>query len=133
MKSKRYLWMGWLFVIPFLHGCTTAVMLGVGAGAGLGTYSYIRGELKADYPFPYDRTWNAALTALERLEIEVNSRQRDSLGGKITGKKEDGKLVVIKIKDKSMGVTGVGVRVGVFGDQDASRKIQETIFNVLKS
>jgi len=133
MKSKRYLWMGWLFVIPFLHGCTTAVMLGVGAGAGLGTYSYIKGELKVDYPYPYERTWNAALTALERLEIEVDSRERDSLGGKITGKKGDGKLVVVKIKDKSMGITGVGVRVGVFGDQEASRSIQKTIFDVLKS
>ncbi len=107
-------------------------IVGAGAGTGIGTYSYVKGELKARYPYPYDQTWNAILTALEKLEIEVTTRQRDALSGKIRGKRGDGKGVVIKIQDESMGITGVSVRVGTFGDQNASREIQQTILNVLK-
>lgn len=132
MKRSKYLLAGLLFLVLFVLGCTTAVMLGVGAGAGAGSYNYIKGELKTDYPYPYDQTWDASLTAMERLEIEVATHERDSLGGKITGKREDGKVVVIKIKNKGLGVTTVGVRVGNFGDQEASRKIHQTILNVLK-
>jgi len=131
MKLEKYLWVGLLFVVLSLHNCTAAI-LGAGAGAGLGTYSYFKGELKLDYPYPYDRTWNASLTAMERLEIEVITQGRDALAGKITGKRADGKAVVIKVKDKGLGVTTVIVRVGTFGDREVSRKIQETILNVLR-
>lgn len=132
MKLQKYLAIGLLSVILFLHGCTTVALIGTGAGAGVGTYSYVKGELNMEYPYPLDRTWNASLTALERLEIEVITRQKDALGGKITGKRGDGKSVVIKIKEKGLGVTAVGVRVGTFGNQEASRKIQHTILNALK-
>ena len=85
MKLQKYLWWGLVFATLFLLGCSAAVMVGVGAGAGIGSYSYIKGELKADYPYPYDRIWDASLTAIQKLEIEVTSRERDALGGKITG------------------------------------------------
>jgi hypothetical protein len=132
MKFREYLSLGFLFVSLLLCGCSTAVLVGVGAGAGVGTYSYLRGELTMDYPYAYDRTWNASLTALDRLEIEVTSRQRDALGGKITAQRSDGKPVVLKIRDKGLGVTTVGIRVGSFGDREASRKIHETIVSGLR-
>jgi hypothetical protein len=86
-----------------------------------------------DYPYALDPTWNACLAALERLEIEVKTRQKDALGGKITGTRKDGKPVVIKIRDNGLRVTEVGVRVGTFGDQEASRKIHQTFRNVLEA
>ncbi|MBW2057422.1 MAG: DUF3568 family protein [Deltaproteobacteria bacterium] len=132
MKRRIRVLAGLVFLILFVSGCTTAVMLGVGAGAGIGSYSYIKGELKADYPYPYDQTWKASLAALKRLEVEVADQQRDALGGKITGKRGDGKPVVVKIKDKGLGVTTVGIRVGNFGDREASRKIHQTILKILK-
>jgi len=132
MNSERYLWRGLLFAILVLHGCSTAAMVGAGAGAGLGTYSHIKGELTAQYPYPLDQTWNASLTALERLEIEVTAQERDALAGKIQGKRGDGKSVVLRIENKGLGVTAVGVRVGSFGNQEASRKIHQTILNVLE-
>ena len=132
MKLQKYLWWGLVFATLFLLGCSAAVMVGVGAGAGIGSYSYIKGELKADYPYPYDRIWDASLTVIQKLEIEVTSRERDALGGKITGKRADGKPVVVKIKDKGLGVTTVSVRVGTFGDQEASRKFHQTLVKVLE-
>ena len=133
MRELRYRWVGLLLLALFLHNCATVAMVGAGAGAGFGAYSYVKGELKVDYPYSYDQTWDACLTALERLEINLTSQGRDSLGGKITGKRSDGKSVVIKVKDKGLGVTTVGVRVGTFGSREASSKIQETIINVLRS
>lgn len=131
MRWREYLFAGALCAILLMGGCSTVAMVGAGAGAGIGTYSYVKGELTLDYPHPYDETWNAALTALERLEITVTSRKKDSLGGKITGRRSDGKSVTLRLKNKGLGVTEVGVRVGSFGDQDASRRIHETILNFL--
>ena len=133
MKSGIYLGTALLLLVLLLCQCTTIAMVGVGAGAGFGSYSYVRGELRLDYPYAYDQTWNATLTAVERLGIQVKSQGRDSLGGKISGKRPDGKSVVIKVKDKGIGVSTVGVRVGTFGSREASQKIQETIINVLRS
>ncbi len=132
MKSERYLGRGLLFALLVLHGCSTAAMVGTGAGAGLGTYSYIKGELTAEYPYPFDQTWNASLTALDRLEIEVTVQERDAFAGKIRAKRADGKSVVLRIENKGLGVTAVGVRVGTFGNQEASRKIHRTILNSLE-
>jgi hypothetical protein len=133
MNLQKNLPLTVLCVILFLGGCTTVAMVGAGAGAGMGTYSYVKGELKVDYPYTYDQTWNASLTALERLEIEVTTKKRDALNGEIKGKRGDEKSVVIKLKNKGLGITTVGVRVGSFGDRDASHRIQQTILNVLKS
>jgi hypothetical protein len=132
MKLQRYLLVGLLSAILFLHGCTTAVLVGVGGGSGYGSYSYVRGELKVLYPYSYDTTWSASLTAMDRLEIQVSSQERDALNGKIKGKRGDGKTVLVKIENKGLGVTEVGVRVGTFGNQEVSQKIQQTILNVLK-
>ena len=131
MKLEKYLWVGLLLIGLSLHNCTAA-LIGAGAGTGLGTYSYVKGELNLDYPYSFDRTWNATMTAVERLGIDVTKQGRDAMGGKIAGKRGDGKLVVIKLKDKGLGVTNVGVKVGAFGNKDASRKIQETILKALK-
>jgi hypothetical protein len=133
MNSAKYRVMPWLLTVLLLAGCATAAMVGVGAGAGVGTYSYTRGELALDYPYPFDRTWDASLAAVEKLDIQLTQQGRDSLGGRITGKRTDGKVVVIKVKDKGLGVTHVGVRVGTFGNREASRKIQETILAILRS
>ena len=133
MNSGKYRVMLWLLTVLLLAGCTTAAMVGMGAGAGVGTYNYSRGELALNYPYPFDRTWDASLAAVERLDIQLIRQGRDSLGGRITGKRTDGKVVVIKVKDKGLGVTQVGVRVGTFGNREASRQIQETILAILKS
>lgn len=131
MDPRKYLWLSLLLPVLILSGCAPA-MVGLGAGAGFGTYSYVKGELTVLYPYSYDQTWNASVAAMEKLEIEVTSQQRDALSGHIKGKRNDGKSVLIRIADKGTGVTEVGVRVGSFGDQEASRKIQKTISNILK-
>lgn len=133
MKSQKYLVPQVLCVILLLGGCSTAVMVGAGAGAGIGSYSYVKGELIMDYPYDLDQTWNASLTALDRLEIQITESKKDSLGGRIAGKWEDKKPVVVKVKNKGLGVTKVGVRVGQFGDRDASQRIHETILNFVES
>jgi hypothetical protein len=133
MNAGRYWVTLWLFPILLLGSCATVAMVGAGAGAGIGTYSYVKGELALDYPYSLDDTWNASLEAVEKLDIQLIKQGRDSLGGKITGKQTDGKVVVIKVKNKGLGVTNVAVRVGTFGHREASRKIQETILSILKS
>ena len=68
MNSGKYRVMLWLLTVLLLAGCTTAAMVGMGAGAGVGTYNYSRGELALNYPYPFDRTWDAS-GALDLLAL----------------------------------------------------------------
>jgi hypothetical protein len=133
MKVRNGLLWGAVFGVLLLTGCTSAILLGTGAGAGVGSYSYAKGELTADYPEGYENVWSASLTALDKLGIVVNEKDKDSLTGKIKGTRGDGKGGTVKIKNRGKGITRVSARVGTWGDQEASRKIHETIMNFVEN
>lgn len=116
-------------MVFFLSGCA-AVLLGVGAGVGIGTYKFIEGNLIRDYPLAYDRAWDATNTALENLRISVTDSINEGAEGKIESIRKDGKKVVIVIKDKGQGVSNIAIRIGTFGDEQGSTRIHEEIVSV---
>ena len=118
-----------LSMVFFLSGCA-AVLLGVGAGVGIGTYKFIEGNLIRDYPLAYDRAWDATNTALENLRISVTDSINEGAEGKIESIRKDGKKVVIVIKDKGQGVSNIAIRIGTFGDEQGSTRIHEEIVSV---
>jgi hypothetical protein len=116
-------------MVFILSGCA-AVLLGVGAGVGIGTYKFIEGNLIRDYPLAYVRAWDATNTALENLRISVTDSINEGAEGKIESIRKDGKKVVIVIKDKGQGVSSIAIRIGTFGDEQGSTRIHEEIASV---
>jgi hypothetical protein len=98
-----------------------------GAGAGVGIYRYVEGELKRDYMGSLPTVWNATLVALEDLNIPTNIEQEDESGGLIKGIMHDGTKVFVRLKMISDSQIEVGVRVGLFGNREYSELVQKKI------
>ncbi len=115
-------------------GCAAFIAAGAGAGVGIGAAEYIRGELKQVYAAPLERTWEAALATTKELKMSVTERsiEQGDRSRQIKGKTLEGKDFKITLEANSPEVTTVLVRIGVFGDEAYSRKIQEALAKNLK-
>ena len=115
-------------------GCAVFLAAGAGAGMGIGTAEYIRGELKQAYAAPMEKAWNASLAAAEELKMRPSEKSIDNQDQNrlIKGKTDEGKDFQIALEATSQEVTTVKVRIGVFGDEAYSKRIQELIAHNLK-
>ena len=76
-------WRKLLFCMTLAVVCGGCVAAVVGAGAGVGGYSYVKGELKSTYDMPIKALWPQTVSALNSLDLTVGSKNVDALGGKI--------------------------------------------------
>ena len=106
--------------------CAPLVFLG-GAAAGVAGYKYYEGALEVVYESPFMETWDAALRALDRMDMEITDKKHDRTAGKISAMRSDNKEVKLSFKYRSKEETVVSVRVGVLGDERASDAIKEEI------
>jgi len=115
-------------------GCALFVVAGAGASVGVGAAQYIRGELKQAYAAPIEKAWNAALATAEDLKMRPTEKSTDNIdqNREIKGKTDEGRDFQIAFEAMSKDVTMVKVRIGVFGDEAYSKKIQERIAAHLK-
>ena len=122
------------FTVMAGTGCALFVVAGAGAAAGVGTAQYISGELKQAYAAPMDKTWNASLAAVEELKMKTTEKYIDNLDQNrvIKGKIGEKKDFQIALEAMAKDVTMVKVRIGVFGDEEYSKKVQEVIAKNLK-
>jgi len=104
-------------------GCVGLAIGAAGAGVGVGTYAYIKGELETICPSEYERTWAATLDALKAFEIAVESADKDAFGGQVKANRADGTSVNIKVTPVTSNSTSVKIRIGTFGDRSISEKI----------
>ena len=74
-----------------------------------------------------EQDWQATNLALKDTGIHVEKIEKDAINATIKAKKADGKAVTIKIKNKATGMTIVSIRVGIFGDENASLIIKKAI------
>jgi len=102
---------------------------GAGVAVGVGGTEYYRGELKQAYAAPMEKAWNASLAAAGELKMKTTEKSIDNLDQNrvIKGSTEEGKDFQIALEALSKDVTMVKVRIGVFGDEAVSKKIQEVI------
>jgi len=115
-----------LIGIFLLSGCAAAVVGGAVVGAGTGTYLYINGVLKSDYSAGFDRVWSA----VEKTVADMHGTDVIPVKGIGTGHIDaviNGEKVRITVTFKEKTLTEVGVRVGVVGDETASRMIHTKI------
>ena len=120
------------FLLPvifflFLAGCGALVVFGVGTAAGIAGYKWYEGSLTVIYEAPYIKAWDASLKALGDMKLEIKSQKHDLTKGTIKAEMEDKRSVTVSLAYKSAQQTEVEIRVGFFGDKDASDVIQESI------
>ncbi len=119
-------YLAYFLVLIFLSSCAPA-FLGVGAGVGIAGYKYVSGTLSVEYVADYDKVWEATFNSLKELDIKIEKIEKDALNGYIKGKKADGKIVVVKLKNKPSNIVEVKIKVGIFGDEEASKIIKKAI------
>lgn len=136
MKKQRRL-IRVLILMLFLTGntgCAAFIAAGAGAGVGIGAAEYIRGELKQVYAASMEKTWQASLAAVAELKMHPTEKsiEEGDRNRLIKGKTAEGKDFKITLEANSPEVTTVMIRIGIFGDEVYSRKIQETIAKHLR-
>lgn len=126
MGSAKRIWLALFALSLMLEGCTLLIA-GAAGGAGAGTVAYVKGEFKATYAAPLNRTWEASLEALEALDIQVSRAEKDAAGGTIEATRADGTSVKLSVTPGGPDTTTVKIRIGTFGDQEASQAIHRQI------
>lgn len=130
MQIKRILLIVLLIGIAvFSQGCVVAA---VGIGAA-GTIAYVRGDLEAVESHSLDKVYEAAVKALDELELNVISKSKDALTATINARDAQDKKVKITLKKTAEQATKISIRIGTFGDETKSRLIYQKIdYNLLK-
>jgi Protein of unknown function (DUF3568) len=126
MKAKIFLGMFLATVLALGSGCAV-LLVGAAAGAGVGTYAYVNGELKDSETVSVDAARNATLAAMKDLGYAVVGDQKDALTAKITAVSTGDKKVYVTLTKQSDTNTEIRIRVGTFGDQNLSQQILDKI------
>jgi uncharacterized protein YceK len=113
-----------LISLVALGGCTTVYP---STSAGAGTYNRASGWLTWTYPAPLERTYQAAVAALEGLDLRMQTKMLDGLEGRLKALRADRTAVKVYLKPVTDRTTEVRVKVGTFGDQDQSEHIHKDI------
>lgn len=104
-------------------GCAALVL---GGAVAAGTYVYVDGWSTQSYNASLDRSYNAALKACQNLKMTVEKKEKNISEAKIKAKDGD-REVWIDLDSASEKVTKIKVRVGLMGDEVASKKIHDAI------
>jgi hypothetical protein len=112
-----------LYLILCLCGCAVVVAGSLAAG---GTYTYVTGWLKRDYSVSLDQAYRAAGQAADDLALKVDTSKKELSSAQVAGK-DGGSPFWIDIEDTGQGFVFISVKNGYFGNELASRRIQEAI------
>ena len=121
---------GWLVLLLLgaflISGCGALLVGGAAVGAGSGTYFYINGEMKTDYYYSFDSTWNACQKTVADMRGLDVLPEKEIGKGKITAVIDDEKVQIL-VTYKAKNVTTVSVRVGLIGNKLSSQLIHDRI------
>ena len=115
-----------------LYGCPVLVVTGAAVAGGTGTYYYVEGEMRTDYYFSVDGVWSGVEKTIADMKGRDVEPDKQTDGGKIVAVINDEKVTFrLKFKDKDL--TSLGIRVGVMGNEAASKVIHDRVAdNLLK-
>jgi hypothetical protein len=120
-----------LLIVTAFFATTGCVAL-LGAGAGAGTFAYIKGNLETTYDATMAQTWDATREALQQMGMTADIDRHDAFSGSLKGTMADGKefnVVVTRVTDTR---TEVAIRIGL-GDKKISEAIHDKIAANLKA
>jgi len=116
-------------------GCLAAGLAAAGAAAcaGAGGYAYVKGRMTRDYPASIADTTQAAQTSLTELGFPVLDKTSAVGSATLVTETSNGHRLSVDLTTigsdipSDAGVTRVGIRVGVFGDEHVSDRILDQI------
>jgi hypothetical protein len=109
-----------------LYGCPVLVVGGAAVAGGTGTYYYVEGEMRTDYYFSVDAVWSAVEKTIADMKGRDVEPDKQADGGKIVAVINDEK-VTFKLTFKDKDLTTLGIRVGLMGNETASKVIQDRV------
>jgi hypothetical protein len=110
-------------------GCTSTTRTPQGATA---TYNSVTGNLSTTVESNLDRTWDAAVAAVNDMQYRIVDRNKDAMTGIINAKTADGSNVRVKADRQSDHVTGVTVGMGPMGKEATARTLMDKILSRLR-
>ena len=119
-----------LVALLFTAGCAAIV---VGAGAGAGVYTWVKGELIRSYANDFTHTENATIQSLDYLKITIDEKTQAGSETTIKARQSDGSPVTVIIRTVRYDMTEVAVRSGYVGywDRKNAELIHATILNTI--
>jgi len=115
-----------------LYGCPVLVVGGAAVAGGTGTYYYVEGEMRTDYYFSVDAVWSAVEKTIADMKGRDVEPDKQTDGGKIVAVINDEK-VTFRVMHKDKDLTSLGIRVGLMGNETASKVIHDRVAdNLLK-
>ena len=117
-----------LFLLVFSSGCAVVAGGVIGGGAA----AYLKGVLKTKEPASFDEVWFAVVEIVEQQEFQVTKKESNAGKALIEAKLRDqDKDVYITVKYHKPEITNLSIRVGIWGDEDESRRILKLIHEKL--
>jgi hypothetical protein len=131
VKGEQYMNKGRCLLLALLClclvGCAPFGFFAAGTAAGVGGYKYYQGAMNVIYQAPYTDTWDAAIKVMEEMNFTIDNMVKDAMSGKIEARRADNKPVTVSLKYKSTNETDTSIRIGIFGDENASNVIKDGI------
>jgi hypothetical protein len=112
-------------------GCAAVI---IGTGLGVGTYTYLKGDLKRAYNAKFDKTLNVCLSILTDLDQPILEKTTDGEKTTIRTERKNGSPQTISVSISSVDWTEVSVRTGGFGywNREVSEQFHEFMAERLK-
>ncbi|MCG6536893.1 MAG: DUF3568 domain-containing protein [Syntrophales bacterium LBB04] len=107
-------------------GCEVLMVGGAAMGTSSGTYLYLNGEVNGEYNFPLEAVWAACEKTMTDMHA-VNVEKTRKIGSGDISATINEKPVTLKVKYEGRDKTSLGVRVGLFGDETASKFLYDKI------
>ncbi len=110
-------------------GVSGALVTGCSSGATKDgtTYKYEFGTLSASIDASLDKTYDAAVKALESFELTVSEKAKDAFQAQIEAKDALDKNYRVKLQRVGDTVTKVSIGIGSFGDEAKASQIMSKI------
>lgn len=115
-----------LFVSVTLISATGCGAILVGGTVAAGGYAYLNGDAKGTYSTTVDNALAATKVACKELGIPVTLVKQDDSSAEVRGKLS-GDTVTIDLDQVGMDLIEIIVRVGIWGNESASRRIHNAI------
>ena len=114
-------------IISFSCLQTTGCVALVVGGAAAGGTAYVLGDLKVQVEATPKEMRSAITRAGKHLGLNMVSGSGDELTGKYTFRNAKDEKIVIKYEAKTSTLIDMSIRVGNFGDEALSRRIDQAI------
>jgi hypothetical protein len=119
-----------LAALLFTASCAAVV---VGAGAGAGVYTWVKGELIRSYATDFAHAEKTTIQSLEYLKISIDEKIQEGSQTTFKARQSDGESVTVKIRTIRYDMTEVAVRCGYVGywNRKNAELIHATILNTI--